>query len=95
MTQRRHRHDTDAGVEKPSYDYDAQWRERLQPDQSRRRNAELNSERGAGIRLGAEGRSPRQGALGRLTRAEGKRLLSPAVLLFLSVSLCTHSSLQK
>ena len=87
-TQKRHRHDTDTGVEKPSYDRGARWREGLQPDQSRRWSAEQNREGGAEIRLGtarrlgAEGRSPTSGALGRLTRAEGKRLLSLSVLPF-------------
>ena len=39
-TQTRHRRDT----EKPSYDYGAQWREGLQPDQGRRRSLEQNRE---------------------------------------------------
>ena len=43
-TQTLHRRDTDASVEKPSYDYGAQWREGLQPDQGRRRSLEQNRE---------------------------------------------------
>ena len=52
----RHRHDTettqrrhgDTGVEKFYYNHGAQWREGLQPDQSRRWGAEQNGEQRAG-----------------------------------------------
>ena len=72
----------------------------LQPGQSRRWSFEQNrggdSERrqGVGSRLGEEGRSPMSGALGRQTRAEGKRLLSPTVLPF-SVLLSVLTPLPK
>ena len=49
----------------------AQCCERLQPDQSRRWSAELSKGQGARRRPRDEGRSPRSGALGRLTRARG------------------------
>ena len=70
------------GRERFYYNHSARWREGLQPDQSRRWSRELIEEQGTGRRLSAEGRSPRLGALGRLTRAEGKHLLSLSVLPF-------------
>ena len=72
--------DKKTGKEKSYSNHGARWRKGLQLDQSRRWSAEQNREQGAERRLSAEGRSPRSGALGRLMRAEGKRLLSLSVL---------------
>ena len=99
---KRHRVDTETsqkrriGRERFHSNLGAQWRRRLQPDQSRRWSSGLIGDRGAGMRLGGEGRSPRTGALVRLTRTEGKRLLLLFVLPFsLSLLLSKMASLRQ
>ena len=57
----------------------ARCRKWLQPDQSRRWSTELSQEQGTRRRPREEGRSPRSGAHGRLTRAKGEAP-SPSVL---------------